>query len=235
MLQRHTRHVCCVANSAVSPIASALLDTRTPAPWPSQQPCIRAYRCSLLRCPPVTSSSSCRYLRCQAAASPVACRPRGATAAAATATASTSNALLHAVQLEPQVAFLTQLLWQGVLLPVLASWLFVTALSAVASRAHQVRADGSVAARSQVHRAHCSLTWIVVGVRVTGISIRAPQDEVMRLRSDLTWAGNFQQLQQVTWCMLNRIGWLTETAFASCALSCSGVMRTQMSPCPWSC
>lgn len=39
---------------------------------------------------------------------------------------------------EPHNVFLARLAWEGVLLPVLASWLFVTALSTVASRARRV-------------------------------------------------------------------------------------------------
>lgn len=39
---------------------------------------------------------------------------------------------------EPHTVFLARLAWEGVLLPVLASWLFVTALSTVASRARRV-------------------------------------------------------------------------------------------------
>jgi hypothetical protein len=146
MLQRQVRRVGCSAHSTAAPVASALLNARIPTPWPSQQLCMRANRCSLRSL--TVSNSRCMYPRRQTAASRVTRRAKGAAAAAAAVTATNSNLLLGAVQLEPQVAFLAQLLWQGVLLPVLASWLFVTALSAVASRARQVCVKDGLAACS---------------------------------------------------------------------------------------
>lgn len=100
--------------------------------WPSQQPCIHRHNSKLSQGDP----SSCRRnpsVRCQA---------KGAVAAAAAA-ASTGNAVLQGtLQVEARAAFLAELLAQGVMLPVLGGWVLVAALSAVASRARQVRAYG---------------------------------------------------------------------------------------------
>jgi hypothetical protein len=137
--QMSSRYITrCKASSL--PHTCLLMGVRPLAPWPSQLCCSitsisrdHQYVASKL-CRQYTESTSSQDRR-SGSSSAVCCRAKAASTPAA-ATASTAP-----MQLEPRVAFLAQLLSNGVLLPVLGGWLLVTALSAVASRARQVGPD----------------------------------------------------------------------------------------------
>lgn len=105
-------------------------------PWPSQQQAHARCRCASNRthCAIGTANS---HISSRTASRAVCCRAKAASATATVAAA--AAAASASPELEPQVAFLAQLVSQGVLLPILAGWTFVTALSAVARRARQVR------------------------------------------------------------------------------------------------
>lgn len=115
-----------------------------PVPWPSQQ-AHHAQACLVSRSN--SHSHSSHRLTSHRWRSATCCRAKSAAAAAAGAATSSSNhplSLQGLLQLEPQMGFLAQTLCHGVLLPVLAGWLFVAVLSAVASRARQVGESAGV-------------------------------------------------------------------------------------------
>lgn len=132
-----------VTYRASAPLRACLLNGSRPlAPWPRQLCCSST---SISPDSKTSASKCCRQykgsIRSQGwrsdsrSGSAVCCKAQPVSATAAV-TASTVFG-----QLEPRVAFLAQLLSNGVLLPVLGGWLLVTALSAVASRARQVGPD----------------------------------------------------------------------------------------------